>query len=417
MENLQGVTIIMENEKDLKRAENAVIKVIGVGGAGCNAVNRMIADATEDSVEYIVINTDLQVLENSPAKSVLIGSKTTRGLGAGADPEIGKRAAEENKEEIRQAVEGADLVFITAGMGGGTGTGAAPVVASICKELDILTIGVVTLPFKFEGRKRMRQGQKGRKETFGSTDTLITIPNDKILESIDEAEAEKLSTEEAFGLADSVLAHSVRGISSLINKRGHINLDYADIRTVVRVGGSALMGMGEAKGEQAAIKAAKIAMTNPLLMHGITGAKGIIMSFTGSKKLSFMEITRAATMIEEHADEDAEILYGQNFATDENWEEDRVQVTIVATGFNDELSEGQAPSVWNGQKNERPIDLSTGGGSKEEAELSVPRKEESEQVVSNRAASYNSFAEVQKEIEDNDKIEIPSFLRRRYQQG
>ncbi|MGF9890944.1 cell division protein FtsZ [Priestia megaterium] len=400
----------MEKEKDLtlKKAENAIIKVIGVGGAGCNAVNRMVEDQIS-GVEYIVINTDNQVLENTKAKTVLIGSKTTRGLGAGANPEIGKKAAEETREEIRQAVEGADLVFITAGMGGGTGTGAAPVVAAICKELDILTIGVVTLPFSFEGRKRMRSGQKGRKETFENTDTLITIPNDKILESLEEGEAQKISVEDAFRLADSVLAKSAIGISNLINKKGHINLDYADIRTAVRVGGSALMGIGEAKGEQAAIKAAKQAMTNPLLTHGITGAKGIVMNFTGSSKLSFMEINRAALMIEEHADEDAEILFGHVITDDPKWEEDRVEVTIVATGFEDELSESQTRQSWSSQGMEKdqqtmqPMQTMRN----EDVELTVPRREEKEAMST--SSRYATLAEIEKDIE----IEIPTFLRRR----
>lgn len=397
----------MEKELVLKRAENAVIKVIGVGGAGCNAVNRMIEDGVT-GVEYIIINTDQQVLENSKAKTVLIGSKTTRGLGAGANPEIGKKAAEENREEISQVVEGADLVFITAGMGGGTGTGAAPVVAGICKELDILTIGVVTLPFSFEGRKRMKSAQKGRKEIFENTDTLITIPNDKILESLDESEAQKISVEAAFELADSVLAKSAVGISTLINKKGHINLDYADIKTAVKVGGSALMGIGEAKGEQAAIKAAKQAMTNPLLTHGITGAKGIVMNFTGSSKLSFMEITRAASMVEEHADEEAEILFGHVIVDDEKWESDRVEVTIVATGFEDELTDTQPRQVWsqNSDSPQEPMQTSM----KEEVELTVPRREEKETLTTSSASrTFGSLADIEKEME----IEIPAFLRRR----
>lgn len=396
----------MEKEKDLKKAENAVIKVIGVGGAGCNAVNRMIEDGI-DGVDYIVINTDLQVLETSKAKTVLIGSKTTRGLGAGANPEIGKKAAEESREEIRQAVEGADLVFITAGMGGGTGTGAAPVVANICKDQDILTVGVVTLPFTFEGRKRMRTAQKGRKETFENTDTLITIPNDKILESLDESEAQKISVEDAFKLADSVLAKSAVAISNLINKKGHINLDYADFRTAVKVGGSALMGTGEAKGEQAAIKAAKQAMTNPLLTHGITGAKAIVMNFTGSSKLSFMEITRAASSIEEHADEDAEILFGHVITEDPKWEEDRVEVTIVATGFQDELTESQSRQNWSAKSAEaihEPVKM------KDDFDLTVPSRTESEPVTASPISrEYNTLADIEKDID----IDIPAFLRRR----
>lgn len=327
----------MEKKKEMLNGEKAVIKVVGIGGGGGNAVNRMIEEGTV-GVDFYAINTDQQVLQTSKANTVLMGQKATRGLGAGANPEIGKKAAEESREDIRKALEGADMVFIASGMGGGTGTGAAPVVAQIAKDLDILTVGVVTLPFKFEGRKRMRQALEGRKQMFEICDTLITIPNEKLLESEDEKDLENLSMEEAFIKVDSVLSKSCRGITDLIKKEGHINLDFADIQTVIRVGGSALMGIGEARGENAAMKAAKAAMTNPLLQHGITGAKGIIMNFTGSKKLSFLEINRAASEIEEKADEDAEVIFGHvivDEVEEEKWEDDKVVVTIVATGFQD----------------------------------------------------------------------------------
>lgn len=347
---IQEVKIFMENSrKEMLTGENAVIKVIGVGGGGNNAVNRMIDEQTV-GVEFYAVNTDQQVLQTSKASTVLMGQKATRGLGAGANPEIGKKAAEESREEIRKALDGADMVFIAAGMGGGTGTGAASVVAQIAKDLDILTVGVVTLPFKFEGRKRMKQAMQGRKELFEICDTLITIPNDKLLDAQDEKTAAEMTMQEAFKKVDSVLSKSVRGITDLIKKEGHINLDFADIQTVIRVGGSALMGIGEAKGENAAMKAAQQAMTNPLLQHGINGAKGIIMNFTGSEKLSFIEINRAATHIEEQADPDAEIIFGHVIVNDEKWEDDKVSVTIVATGFQDigdfpDQPKRQAPSI------------------------------------------------------------------------
>lgn len=402
-----------EKEKGIK-SENAKIKIVGVGGAGCNAVNRMIEDGIS-GVEYIVINTDLQVLENMKgATSVLIGNKTTRGLGAGANPEIGKKAAEENREDIRQSVEGADLVFVTAGMGGGTGTGAAPVVANICRDLDILTIGVVTLPFNFEGRKRMRIAQKGRKETFKNVDTLITIPNDKILESLDENERQQIGVAEAFSLADSVLAKSAVSISNLVNKKGHINLDYADFRTAVKVGGSALMGTGVSKGDQAVIKAAKQAMTNPLLTHGITGAKAIIMNFTSKSKLSFMDVQKAAMEIEQHADEEAEILYGHVIVDedDKDWEDERVEVTIVATGFEDELTENETPrsmmdsaSMENNQRTHNDQVMN----STNDIDLKVNAYKQIDTVTQDNG--YNSFAEIEDVLKKD--IDVPSFLRRK----
>lgn len=401
-----------KEKKNEMKAENAVIKVIGVGGAGCNAVLRMIEDGIT-GVEYVIVNTDLQVLEDAKetlekinAQGVLIGQKTTKGLGAGADPEVGKRAAEENKDDIRKAVEGADLCFITAGMGGGTGTGAASVVAGICKDMDILTFSLVTLPFKFEGRKRMRIASKGRKETFESSDTLITIPNDKILESLDEKQQEEISVEEAYRLSDSVLAKAAIGISNLINKKGHINLDYADIRTAVRVGGSALMGIGQAKGDGAAIKAAQQAMNNPLLTFGITGAKGIVMNFTSSRKLSFMEINRAASMVEEHADSEAEILFGHVIADDESWDPEMVEVTIVATGFQDELAENAVERKWSSSsiienKNEvREVELTV----KPKEEVSAPTLA----YQTSNTSKYESLAEVEKDLD----IYVPSFLLR-----
>lgn len=387
---------------------NAKIKVVGVGGGGGNAVNRMISDGFTDA-EFIVVNTDNQALENSQAKKILIGSKATRGLGAGANPEIGKKAAEENREDIKQAIEGADLIYIATGMGGGTGTGAAPVVAEIARELNILSIGIVTLPFKFEGRRRMKQALNGKKEFAQNVDTLITIPNDKILESLDEKEAESISFEQAFELADSVLSKATVGVTALIREKGHVNLDFADIRTVVKVGGSALMGIGESKGDNAAVLAAQQAMTNPLLMHGISGAQGIIMNFTSSKNYPFMKIRNAADMVENEADEDAVVLFGHIIAED-GWDEDKIEVTIVATGFedeNDELTSGTR------KRTQQTVD------NRQQEEVYVARRQEvvepqlKKRDLEIEARVLESVKDLEKELNDADDLDIPQFLIKR----
>jgi cell division protein FtsZ len=299
----------------------------------------MVKNGTSN-VEYVAINTDAQVLGTSGAHTtVQIGEKTTRGLGAGANPEVGRKAAEESKETIQEALQGADMIFITAGMGGGSGTGAAPVVAQIARELGILTVGVITLPFKFEGRKRLKQAMSGRSSLFEHVDTLITIPNDKLYELLTK-QGKNVSMEEAFKEVDNVSRHAVEGICDLILEEGQINLDFADVKTIMQVGGSSLMGIGYGKGDNAAIEAAQEAMFNPLLQHGIEGARGIIMNFTGSEKLSFNAIVEAAELIEERAHEDAEIIFGSVIRRD-GWDEEVVQVTIVATGFDDALGNAE----------------------------------------------------------------------------
>jgi cell division protein FtsZ len=403
--------MLNENEKTMLN-ENAKIKVIGVGGGGGNAVNRMIKDGFK-GVEFYVINTDSQVLEYSTAEKVLIGPKATKGLGAGANPEVGKKAAEENREEIRKVIEGADLIYIATGMGGGTGTGAAPIVAQIAKELDILSIGIVTLPFEFEGKKRMRQALEGKKEFAKYVDTLITIPNDKILDSLEEKEAAKITMIQAFELADSVLAKAAVGVTDLINKRGHINLDFADIRTVVKVGGSALMGIGEAKGDEAAKNATMQAMTNPLLLHGITGAKGVIMNFTSSENLSFMEITRAAALVREQADEDAEILFGHVIESGEEWDTDKVVVTIVATGFQEDIGNKDAWKMNKEVIQEKAPSIAT-----QEVYVAPSQntwsesynEQQRDKKVEARPTRLPSLLDLEKEL-DEDPIKIPSFLQ------
>jgi cell division protein FtsZ len=305
----------------------AKIKVIGVGGGGCNAVNTMIK-AGLTGVEYIVANTDSQALHaNMAPTKIQLGSDVTKGLGAGANPEVGRKAAIEDYEKISEAIAGADMVFITAGMGGGTGTGAAPVIAKLSKELGALTVGVVTKPFIFEGKKRMKQALNGIQALEESVDSLITIPNQRLL----KIAGESLSLVETFKKADEVLLHAVQGISDLINNTGHINADFADVSTVMANKGLALMGTGIASGPNRAIKAATEAISSPLLEDvSIEGATGIIINITGDSSLSMHETNEAVTLIMEAADEDAEIIFG-TVIDDEMGE--NVKVTVIATGL------------------------------------------------------------------------------------
>lgn len=306
----------------------ACIKVIGVGGGGNNAVNRMIAAGLR-GVEFISVNTDSQALSSALAPTKLqIGNKLTKGLGAGADPDIGLKAAEESREEIANALRGADMVFVTAGMGGGTGTGAAPVVAEIAKELGALTVGVVTKPFTFEGKKRQDKAERGTTNLKGKVDTLITIPNDRLLQVVDK----KTSLVDAFRTADDVLRQGVQGISDLIAVPGLINLDFADVRTIMSNTGSALMGIGVGKGENRAAEAARAAISSPLLETSIEGAKGVLLNITGGADLGLMEVNEAAEIISQAADPEANIIFGA--VVDESIE-DEVWVTVIATGFGD----------------------------------------------------------------------------------
>jgi cell division protein FtsZ len=313
-------------EFDVDMNQFANIKVIGVGGGGSNAVNRMILAGLR-GVEFITVNTDSQALNLSKADTkIQIGTKLTRGLGAGANPDIGSRAAEETKEDIVQALKGADMVFVTAGMGGGTGTGAAPVIAEIAKELGALTVGVVTRPFTFEGRKRALQADKGIADLKAKVDTLITIPNDRLLQVVDK----HTSINEAFRIADDVLRQGVQGISDLIAIPGLINLDFADVKTIMSDTGSALMGIGQAGGENRAADAAKKAISSPLLDTSIEGAKGVLLNITGGPNLGLYEVNEAAEIIAEAADPEANIIFG---AVIDETLADEVRVTVIATGF------------------------------------------------------------------------------------
>ena len=304
----------------------ANIKVVGVGGGGCNAVNRM-ASSDFANVEFVSINTDAQSLYHAKsATKVHIGMEATRGLGAGANPDTGKVAAEESLEELKSALKGADMVFITCGLGGGTGTGAAPVVAQIARELGALTVGVVTKPFSFEGHSRSKKAETGHEELAKNVDTLITIPNDRILSIIDR----QTPITDAFSVVDEVLRQGVQGIADLITLHGLINVDFADIRSIMSGAGTALMGIGYGAGENRAIEAAKAAIESPLLEQSINGAKGILFNITGGSDLSMFEVDEAAKTITEAADPEANIIFGA--VINENYTGE-MKITVIATGF------------------------------------------------------------------------------------
>ncbi len=313
-------------EFDVEMEQFASIKVVGIGGGGSNAVNRMIAAGLR-GVDFIAVNTDAQALYLSNAGTKLqIGEKLTKGLGAGANPEIGRQAAEESREDIENALKGADMIFLTAGMGGGTGTGAAPIIAEVARELGALTVGVVTRPFSFEGRKRQRQAAEGIACLKEKVDTLIVIPNDRLLQVVEK----RTPILEAFRIADDVLRQGVQGISDLIAVPGLINLDFADVRTIMSETGPALMGVGQATGENRAVDAARAATSSPLLESSIEGAQGVLINITGGADLGLFEVNEAAEIIAGYADPDAHIIFGA--VIDESFT-DQVRVTVIATGF------------------------------------------------------------------------------------
>jgi cell division protein FtsZ len=322
-------------EFDLEVDSLAHIKVVGVGGGGCNAVNRMI-DSGIAGVEFIVVNTDAQALRLSKAETrIQIGEKVTRGLGAGANPEIGKKAAEESREALANALQGADMVFVTAGMGGGTGTGAAPIIAEIAKELGALTVGVVTKPFRFEQKRRMAQAEVGIANLKEKVDTLIVIPNDRLLEIVDR----NTPVTEAFKEADNVLRQGVSGISDLIAVPGLINVDFADVKAIMTERGSALMGIGTASGENRATEAAKKAICSPLLETSIEGARGVLMHVSGSENLSLWEVNEAADIVSAAVDPEVNMIFGANINPDL---QDDIVVTVIATGFEQKPNSNEA---------------------------------------------------------------------------
>jgi len=311
---------------DVEMQQFACIKVIGIGGGGNNAINRMI-EAGLKGVEFIAVNTDAQALYLSKAeKKIQVGSKLTKGLGAGANPEVGMKAAQESEDEIMKCLQGADMIFVTAGMGGGTGTGGAPVIAKIGKQLGALTVGVVTRPFSFEGRKRNAQAESGIAALKQEVDSLIIIPNDRLLQVVEKNTA----FNDAFRIADDILRQGVQGITDLIAVPGVINCDFADVQTVMKNTGSALMGIGKAKGDNRAAEAARLAISSPLLETSIEGAKGVLFNITGGNDLTLFEINEAAEIIHQSADPEANIIFGANI--DEKLE-DEVRITVIATGF------------------------------------------------------------------------------------
>ena len=346
----------------------ATIKVIGVGGAGNNAVNRMI-EAEIKGVEFIAVNTDRQALQKSKAPTKnQIGEKITRGLGAGANPDIGAQAAEESRSEIGEALRGADMVFVTAGMGGGTGTGAASIVAGTAKEMGILTIAVVTKPFTFEGKKRLAQAERGVESLKGKVDSLVVIPNDKLLQIIDR----KTSIVEAFKMADDVLRQGVQGISDLIAIEGLVNLDFADVKTIMLNRGMAHMGIGRASGENRAEDAAKQAIQSPLLETSIEGARGVIINITGGSDLGLQEINTAAELVQRSVDPEANIIWGS--VIDESLG-DEIVITVIATGFETEAPltsigvESLVSKAWDKKVNSIPMSSESNSSS---SDLDIP---------------------------------------------
>lgn len=371
--------ISVENEK-------ARIKVIGVGGGGNNAINHMIRSGLAN-VEFLAINTDNQSINCSmadEANRIQIGGKLTRGLGAGANPEVGKKAAEESREEIQRALADTDMVFISAGMGGGSGTGAAPVIAEIARDMGILTVGAVTMPFDWEGKKRMQQAIEGRKALYENVDTLITIPNNRLREYLKSQNKQVILTQ-AFQEVDNVLRFAVQGICDLIMIPGLINLDFADIKTIMQVKGSSLMGIGQAEGEGRAKKATLAAMHNPLLEHGIDNAKGVIFNVTGGPDFAYDDLDEASEIIYQHVSPEANIIVGA--VVKEDMEEGKIQVTLVATGFDE-----------NTATKDQTLNKS----------FDIMKKNTEAPATTQRAASSNATREIDSLSEE---LGIPTFLR------
>lgn len=373
-------------EKKGSELENfAVIKAVGVGGGGGSTITRMINSKLR-GVDFISINTDSQALAfNEAPIKIQIGKDTTRGLGSGADPEVGRKAIEENKEEVYEALKGADMVFVTCGMGGGTGTGAAPFVADIAKELGSLTVGVVTKPFSFEGQRRKKIAELGITELKDKVDTLITIPNDRLLQVIDK----KTSLFDAFGVVDDVLRQGIQGIVDLIVYHGIINVDFADVKAIMSDAGSALMGIGHGTGDNRAIEAARAAIDSPLLELSIDGAKGILFNVTGGPDLGMYEIDEAAKAITEAADADANIIFG---AIIDEAMAGEVKITVIATGFESDQNRGNKKNYMISE---------------------TPTKEiPSSQIL--RHDISNNEPEIKKdEDEDEDELDVPAFIRRK----
>ncbi|EHE2752305.1 cell division protein FtsZ [Listeria monocytogenes] len=389
-------------EFDTSSESLATIKVIGVGGGGNNAVNRMIEHGVQ-GVEFISVNTDAQALNLAKAETKLqIGTKLTRGLGAGAVPEIGKKAAEESREQIEEALKGSDMVFVTAGMGGGTGTGAAPVIAQIAKEMGALTVGVVTRPFGFEGPKRTKQALTGTEAMKEAVDTLIVIPNDRLLQIVDK----NTPMLEAFREADNVLRQGVQGISDLIAVPGLINLDFADVKTIMTNRGSALMGIGIATGENRAAEAAKKAISSPLLETSVDGAKGVLMNITGGSNLSLYEVQEAAEIVSSASDEDVNMIFG-SVINDEL--KDELIVTVISTGF-DEAKQAQQQAQANRRPNQS-IQVNRPNYAVQDEQQNDYAQNAPQQA---NAPVHEQQAEPQQNSSD---VDVPAFIRNRNRRG
>ena len=389
--------------------QNAKMKVVGIGGAGGNAVNRMIDEELE-GVEFISINTDSQALKSSRAQVTLqVGKKLTRGLGAGARPEVGRQALAESEEDVRRALEGADLVFVTAGMGGGTGTGAAPMVAKIARDMGALTIGIITRPFSFEGKKRERQADQGLTELRRCVDTMIVVPNDRLLAVVPKG----TSFRDALKKADEILLHATQGISDLISVTGEINVDFADVRTVMASRGPALMGSGFGEGENRAQEAAQEAISSPLLDEvSIAGARGVLINITGGMDLAIDEVTEISSIIQEGAGDEAEIIFGAVHDPDL---EGKIRVTVIATGFDSVENEKVVSSDF---QNSKPMSNTIPNAEPMLPDLQIQIEEEDEALV---VASVNGEEEVlplnrfpERVVSSNQLLEldIPTFIRR-----
>ena len=391
-------------EFDPLAEQKAKLKVVGVGGAGGNAINRMISTNME-GVDFIVINTDAQDLENNAAEQkIQIGSTLTKGLGAGAQSTIGLEAMETDREAVQTLLEGADMVFITAGMGGGTGTGAAPVIAQIARELDILTVGIVTLPFNFEGPKRMNRGLAGISEMRKTSDTLLIIPNQKLMSIVDK----NTTLTAAFHLADSILNQAAKGISDLINVHGMINLDFADVETIMKNMGEAIMGTGVATGEERAVLSAQQAIASPLLDNAsISGAQGILVNITGGKDLTLHEVDEATSIIFEEAGNDANIIFGA--VIDPKLKEE-IQVTVIATGFNNHKYREDSDETPAPQR-----EVNRMLGEKTNVSLSEQKNTPKEMAPEDEKPKPNILIDDDNPVIYGNDIEIPAFIRRQHE--
>ena len=381
---------------DVEEINNfAKIKVIGIGGGGNNAINRMIESGL-NGVEFIAVNTDKQALSKSKAEQrIVIGEKLTKGLGAGANPEVGKKAVEESRQELEEVLQDTDMVFVTSGMGGGTGTGACPVIAQIAKEMGILTVGVVTKPFVFEGRVRMKRAEEGIKELKSKVDTLITIPNERLLQIVQK----NTGIQEAFGTADDVLKQGIQSISDLIAVPGLINLDFADVTSIMKSQGLAHMGIGRASGENRAIEASRQAIQSPLLETSIKGARGVLLNVTAGPSLTLFEINEASTLVQESSDEEANIIFGASVKEEM---EDEISITVIATGFDEQEDATELKNVIPTINKSTTTNTTVQTTNTIASRPTVSNEKVVNETVKTSTSSVNASSE-----------DIPSFLRRR----